>query len=42
MQSLDISVCLQLVDEVKNMESADAILEKCMAIAKAHYPELMV
>ncbi|MEI6562095.1 MAG: phosphoenolpyruvate--protein phosphotransferase [Verrucomicrobiota bacterium] len=41
-QSLDISVCLQLVDEVKNMESADAILEKCMAIAKAHYPELMV
>lgn len=41
-QSLDIGVCLQLVDEVKNMESADAILEKCEAIAKAHYPELMV
>ncbi|XHR27714.1 MAG: phosphoenolpyruvate--protein phosphotransferase [Chthoniobacteraceae bacterium] len=41
-QSLDIGVCLQLVDEVKNMESAEAILEKCEAIAKAHYPELMV
>ena len=40
-QSLDVGICLQLVDEVKNMESADAILEKCMAIAKAHYPELM-
>ena len=40
-QSLDISVCLQLVDEVKNMDSADAILEKCEAVAKAHYPELM-
>ena len=40
-QSLDIGVCLQLVDEVKNMESAEAILEKCEAIAKAHYPELM-
>ncbi|MCX6967059.1 MAG: phosphoenolpyruvate--protein phosphotransferase [Verrucomicrobia bacterium] len=40
-QSLDVGVCLQLVDEVKNMESADAILEKCEAVAKAHYPELM-
>ena len=40
-QSLDIGICLQLVDEVKNMESAEAILEKCEAIAKAHYPELM-
>ena len=40
-QSLDIGVCLQLVDEVKNMDSAEAILEKCEAIAKAHYPELM-
>lgn len=40
-QSLDVGVCLQLVDEVKNMDSAEAILEKCEAIAKAHYPELM-
>lgn len=40
-QSLDIGICLQLVDEVKNMESAEAILEKCEAVAKAHYPELM-
>ena len=41
-QSLDVGVCLQLVDEVKNMDSAEAILEKCEAIAKAYYPELMV
>ena len=40
-RSLDIGVCLQLVDEVKNMESADAILEKCEAVAKLFYPELM-
>jgi len=40
-QSLDVGVCMQLVDEVKNMESAEAILEKCEAVAKAHYPELM-
>ena len=40
-QSLDIGICLQLVDEVKNMDSAEAILEKCEAVAKAHYPELM-
>lgn len=40
-QSLDVGICLQLVEEVKNMESAEAILEKCEAVAKAHYPELM-
>ena len=40
-QSLDVGICLQLVDEVKNMDSAEAILEKCEAVAKAHYPELM-
>lgn len=40
-QSLDISVCLQLVDEVKNLDSAAEILEKCEAVARAHYPELL-
>ena len=40
-QSLDVGVCLQLVDEVKNMDSAEAILEKCEAVAKTYYPELM-
>ena len=40
-QSLDVGICLQLVDEVKNMDSAEAILEKCEAVARAHYPELM-
>ena len=40
-QSLDVGVCLQLVDEVKNMETADAIMERCLAVAREHYPELM-
>jgi len=40
-QALDIGVCLQLVDDVKNLETAAAIMEKCEAVAKAYYPELM-
>ena len=40
-QSLDVGVCLQLVDNIKNLETADAIMEQCMAVARAHYPELM-
>lgn len=40
-QSLDISVCLELVDEVKNLDNAAAILERCEAVARKHYPELM-
>jgi phosphoenolpyruvate-protein phosphotransferase (PTS system enzyme I) len=40
-QSLDISVCLKLVEEVKNLDSAALILAKCEEIAKSHYPELL-
>jgi len=40
-QSLDVSVCLQLVEEIKNLDSAEAIMDKCVAVARAHYPELM-
>lgn len=40
-QSLDVGVCLQLVDEVKNMESASAIMDRCEAVARKYYPELM-
>ena len=40
-QSLDVGVCLQLVDNIKNLDSADEIMEQCLAVARAHYPELM-
>ncbi len=40
-QSLDISVCLQLVDDIKSLDSAAAILEKCEEVARKHYPELL-
>jgi phosphotransferase system enzyme I (PtsI) len=40
-QSLDVGVCLRFVDEVKNLESAAAIMEKCEALARRFYPELM-
>ncbi len=40
-QSLDVGVCLQLVDEVKNLESAAAIMEKCLEVARTYYPELL-
>ena len=40
-QSLDIGVCLKLVEEVKNLDSAALILAKCEEIAKSHYPELL-
>ncbi len=40
-QSLDIGICLQLVEEVLRMESAAEILARCEVIAKKHYPELL-
>jgi phosphotransferase system enzyme I (PtsI) len=39
-QSLDVGLCLQLVEEVSHMESAALILERCEALARAHYAEL--
>ena len=40
-QSLDISACLQLIEDIRPLDSAAAILEKCDAVARAHYPELL-
>ena len=40
-QSLDVGDCLKLVDETIGMESAAQILERCEAVAREHYPELL-
>jgi phosphotransferase system enzyme I (PtsI) len=40
-QSLDVGMCLKLVEEVTELDSADQILAKCEEIARSHYPELM-
>lgn len=40
-QALDISACLQLIDDIKHMDCATSILAKCEAVAAAHYPELL-
>ena len=40
-QSLDLSACRVLLDDVASLESASAILERCEAVARSHYPELM-
>ncbi|MEA3209203.1 MAG: phosphoenolpyruvate-protein phosphotransferase system enzyme [Chthoniobacter sp.] len=39
-QALDIAACLQLLEDVKNMDSASAILAKCEEVARAHYGDL--
>jgi phosphotransferase system enzyme I (PtsI) len=39
-QALDYSVCQQLVEEIRHIDSAAAILAKCEAVARAHYGEL--
>ena len=40
-QALDIAACLQLIEEIKGMDSAAAILAKCEEVARAHYGELL-
>jgi phosphotransferase system enzyme I (PtsI) len=40
-QSLDNAACRQLVEDIQQLDSAAAILEKCDAVARAHYPELL-
>ena len=39
--SLDLEACRQLLEEIKTLDCAGAILEKCEAVARAHYAELM-
>ncbi len=40
-QALDIAACLQLIEDIKYLDNAAAILTKCEEVARAHYPELM-
>jgi phosphotransferase system enzyme I (PtsI) len=40
-QSLDLAVCLQLIEDVRHLDSATAILEKCENVAKTHYADLL-
>ena len=40
-QALDIAACLQLLEEIRDIDSAAAILAKCEAVARAHYGELL-
>ena len=40
-QSLDIAACRQLVEEIQHLDNAAAILAKCDAVARTHYPELL-
>jgi len=39
-QALDTAACERLVEDIRSMDSAAAILEKCEAVARAHYGEL--
>ena len=40
-RSLDLADCLQLVESIKHDDCASAILEKCVEVARSHYPELL-
>ncbi len=40
-QALDIAACLQLIEDIKPLDSASLILAKCEEVARAHYPELL-
>ena len=40
-QTLDLAACRQLIEEIQSLDSAVTILEKCQAVARSHYPELM-
>jgi phosphotransferase system enzyme I (PtsI) len=40
-QALDIAACLQLIEDIRPLDSASAILAKCEEVARAHYPELL-
>lgn len=40
-QSLDIAVCLKLVEDIKHLDNAGAILAECEKVAQAHFPDLL-
>jgi phosphotransferase system enzyme I (PtsI) len=39
-QALDIAACQQLIEDIKHLDTAAAILDKCEAVARGHYGEL--
>jgi len=39
-QALDYAACQQLVEDIRHLDSAAAILEKCEAVARSHYGDL--
>lgn len=39
-QALDVAACQQLMEDIRYLDNAGAILEKCEAVARAHYGEL--
>ena len=40
-QRLTTSECAQLLEEVLQLDTPSAVLERCTAVAKKHYPELI-
>jgi len=40
-QSMDIAVCLKLIEDIKHLDSAGAILAECQKVAERHYPDLL-
>lgn len=40
-QALDLAACLKLIEDVKKLDCASAILARCEEVARAHYPELL-
>jgi phosphoenolpyruvate-protein phosphotransferase (PTS system enzyme I) len=40
-QALDLAACQALIDQIKTLDTAAAILEKCEEVARAHYGELL-
>lgn len=40
-QSLDIAVCLKLLEDIRLDDSPASILAKCEAVARDHYPDLL-
>lgn len=40
-QALDLRACQRLAEDIRSLDSASAILARCEAVARAHYPELL-
>jgi phosphotransferase system enzyme I (PtsI) len=40
-QSLDFAACQQLIEDIRHLDSPAAILERCEAVARAHYGDLL-